>query len=101
MVSKTTRELKDKAQERHDQFKAKKTKTFKKSTGSNTKTKIRRGSKKDQDKPKKNSTPKENMKISRGGPPHPPLPGTRWVKGSDGKYMMHEINDPDLRRYRA
>lgn len=52
-------------------------------------------------KSKKKSTPKEDMKISRGGPPHPPLPGTRWVKGSDGKYMMHEINDPDLRRYRA
>ena len=79
----------------------KKTKKQKKQTESNSTPKSRRGAKKDQDKPKKNSTPKEDLKISRGGPPHPPLPGTRWVKGSDGKYMMHEINDPDLRRYRA
>ena len=81
--------------------KTKKTKQRKKQTESNSKPKSRRGAKKDQDKPKKNSTPTEDLQISRGGPPHPPLPGTRWVKGSDGKYMMHEINDPDLRRYRA
>jgi len=51
-------------------------------------------------KSKKKSTPKEDMKISRGGPPHAPLPGTRWVKGSDGRWMMHEKTDPD-RRIRA
>ena len=36
---------------------------------------------------------KKNQTASK--PPHAPLPGTRWVRGSDGKWMMHETNDPD------
>lgn len=36
---------------------------------------------------------KKNQTASR--PPHAPLPGTRWVRGSDGKWMMHETDDPD------
>ena len=100
MAKLTLKELKDQ-KSKANRNKAKRTKKHTKPTESNSTPKSRRGAKKDQDKPKKNSTPKEDLKISRGGPPHPPLPGTRWVKGSDGKYMMHEINDPDLRRYRA
>ena len=36
---------------------------------------------------------KKNQTASK--PPHAPLPGTRWVRGSDGKWMMHETDDPD------
>ena len=36
---------------------------------------------------------KKNQTASR--PPHAPHPGTRWVRGSDGKWMMHETDDPD------
>jgi hypothetical protein len=33
-------------------------------------------------------------KLIAAGPPHPALPGTRWVRGSDGKWMLHESKDP-------